>query len=268
MCQSLERQGTPGRYIGHNKLLKDSLKLQVEALGGEVLPLSDFPSRARLDAVLIDGGTDQDFETFIPPGVKVPAVLLVTQAARAKLEDPRPHGFADYLVKPVRDIALVERLNTVFAAGSAAPLGRSMPDRRGRPGPLKILLAEDDPVHSLLFLELLRQQGHAVTGVASGAAALSAYEDQNFDFFLTDIHMPGKNGIETASAMRVLEHKLARRRIPIVALTADLSPEERKACHDAGMDGFLLKPVDPVRLEEIFAAMFPSGEGVSHTVAA
>ena len=45
-------------------------------------------------------------------------------------------------------------------------------------------------------------------------------------------------------------------------------PEGRSACRDAGMDGFLLKPVDPVRLEEMFSAMFPSGSGVSHTEAA
>ena len=56
--------------------------------------------------------------------------------------------------------------------------------------------------------------------------------------------------------------------MPIMALTADISPGGRNACRDAGMDGFLLKPVDPVRLEEMFSAMFPSGSGVSHTEAA
>lgn len=253
--------------VGHNKILKEGLRLQIEALGGQVLALSDFQSRARLDAVLIDGGTDRDFETFIPPGVEAPALVLVTEAGRSRLQDYRALGFADYLVKPVRDIALVERLNGVFAAHSGAP-APSMPDRREPRAALKILLAEDDPVNAFLFLELLRQQGHAVTGVASGAAALAACEHENFDIFLTDIRMPGMDGIETARAMRTLEQKLARRRIPIVALTAELSPGDRKSCRAAGMDGFLLKPVDPLRLEEIFATMFPSGERVSHTAAA
>jgi CheY-like chemotaxis protein len=65
-----------------------------------------------------------------------------------------------------------------------------------------------------------------------------------------------------------LEERLGRSRMPIVALTADALPAGRQACRDAGMDGFLLKPVDPAKLEEIFLAMFPSGEGLKHTAAA
>jgi len=257
--------------VGHNKVLKEGLRLQIEFLGGEVLALSGLESRGRLDAVLIDSGTDQDFETFIPPGLTVPAVVLVTPAGRSQLEELRAHGFADYLIKPVRDTSLVQRLNACLAVGApraAQPPVAPMPERRQAPTTLKILLAEDDPVNSLLILELLRRRGHSVSGVASGVAALAAYERENFDLFLTDIHMPGMDGIDTARAVRAMEQKLGRRRMPIMALTADISPGGRNACRDAGMDGFLLKPVDPVRLEEMFSAMFPSGSGVPHTQAA
>jgi signal transduction histidine kinase/CheY-like chemotaxis protein len=257
--------------VGHNKVLKEGLRLQIEALGGEVLALSGLETRARLDAVLIDSGTDQDFETFIPPGLTVPAVVLVTPAGRSQLEELRAHGFADYLIKPVRDASLVQRLNACLAVGAprvAQPSAAPMPERRQAHTTLKILLAEDDPVNSLLILELLRRRGHSVSCVASGLAALAAYERENFDLFLTDIHMPGMDGLDTARAVRAMEKKLARRRMPIMALTADISPGGRNACRDAGMDGFLLKPVDPVRLEEMFSAMFPSGSGVSHTEAA
>ncbi|HXR94719.1 MAG TPA: ATP-binding protein, partial [Rhizomicrobium sp.] len=257
--------------VGHNKVLKDGLRLQIEALGGEVLPLSDLRSRARLEAVLIDGGTDRDFETFIPPGLTVPAVVLVTPAGRAQLEDLRTRGFADYLVKPVRDASLVERLQACLADPSTPRASRPAaptPERREARAALKILLAEDDPINSLLILELLRRRGHSVTGVNNGAAALAAYERENFDLFLTDIHMPGMDGIETTRAIRAVEQKLQRRHMPIVALTADVLPGGRDACREAGMDGFLLKPVDPFRLEEMFAALFPSGAGVSHTEAA
>jgi len=150
----------------------------------------------------------------------------------------------------------------------AQPPVAPMPERRQASTTLKILLAEDDPVNSLLILELLRRRGHSVSCVTSGLAALAAYERENFDLFLTDIRMPGMDGIDTAHAVRAMEQKLGRRRMPIMALTADLAPGGRNACRDAGMDGFLLKPVDPVRLEEMFSAMFPSGSGVSHTEAA
>jgi CheY-like chemotaxis protein/two-component sensor histidine kinase len=248
--------------VGHNRVLKEGLRLQIESLGGEVLALSGLESRTRLDAVLIDGGTDQDFETFIPPGLTVPAVVLVTPTGRSQLEELRARGFADYLIKPVRDISLVRRLNACLDASSGAARGAqppepAMPERRKASTLLKILLAEDDPVNTFLILELLRRRGHSVSGVASGLAALAAYERENFDLFLTDIHMPGMDGIDTARAIRAMEQKLARRRMPIVALTADILPEGRSACRDAGMDGFLLKPVDPVRLEDMFGAMFP-----------
>jgi CheY-like chemotaxis protein len=263
-------QGKRIAIVGHNKVLKDGLRLQIETLGGEVVSLSGLKARAGLDAVLIDGGTDQDFETFIPPGLAAPAVVLVTPAGRSQLGELRGHGFADYLIKPVRDASLVERLQA--CAGGAPPRpelpAAALAERRELKTALKILLAEDDPINSLLILELLRRKGHSVTGVATGEAALAAYERENFDLFLTDIHMPGMDGTDTARAIRAAEQKLSRRRMPIVALTADVLPSGRNACREAGMDGILLKPVDPFRLEEMFTAMFPSGERVSHTEAA
>ncbi|HWF65026.1 MAG TPA: ATP-binding protein [Rhizomicrobium sp.] len=262
-------QGRRIGIVGHNKVLKDGLRFQIETLGGEVVSLSGLKARAGLDAVLIDGGTDQDFETFIPPGLQAPAVVLVTPAGRSQLAELRGHGFADYLIKPVRDASLVERLNACLAGSARRPEPAApMPERREVKAALKILWAEDDPVNSLLILELLRRRGHSVTGVATGEAALAACERENFDLFLADIHMPGMDGIETARAIRATEQKLARRRMPIVALTADVLPGGRNACREAGMDGFLLKPVDPFRLEEMFTAMFPLGPGVSHTEAA
>ena len=267
---TLPLQGKRIAIVGHNKVLKDGLRLQIETLGGEVVSLSGLKVRAGLDAVLIDGGTDKDFETFIPPGLQAPAVVLVTPAGRSQLTELRGHGFADYLIKPVRDVSLVERLNACLGDSAPKPMAPVLPmaERRETKMALKILLAEDDPVNSLLILELLRRKGHSVTGVATGEAAVAACERENFDLFLTDIHMPGMDGIETAWAIRNAEQDTSRRRMPIVALTADILPSGKNACREAGMDGFLLKPVDPFRLEEMFVSMFPSGPGVPHTEAA
>jgi len=253
--------------VSHNKVLKEGLQLQIEALGGEIVSLSHPPSRARLNAVLIDGGTDRDFDTFIPPGLNIPSVVMVTPAGRTQLEDFKAKGFADYLIKPVRDSSLVRRLNACRAKPRLPRLEAVAAKATPRTA-LKILLAEDDPVNALLIQESLRRRGHTITAVSTGAMALAACELESFDLLLTDIHMPGMDGIEAARAIRALEEKLARPHMPVVALTADLLPAERDACRDAGMKDFLLKPVDPARLEEMFAAMFPSGGGVSHTVAA
>ena len=258
--------------VSHNKVLKQGLGLQIESLGGVVVKLSRRSPEIRVDAVLVDGGTDHDLEPFVPPGLTAPALVLVTPASRARLKTLG--AFADYLIKPVRDASLVKRLNACLA-GDHAVTPRikeselaAAPPKMEKPPRLKVLLAEDDPVNALLVRELLRRRGHSVKHVASGIAALAASEAEIFDLFLTDIHMPGMDGIDAARGVRALEERLGRSRMPIVALTADALPAGRQACRDAGMDGFLLKPVDPAKLEEIVLAMFPSGEGLKHTAAA
>jgi len=84
---------------------------------------------------------------------------------------------------------------------------------------------------------------------------------------LTDIHMPGMDGIEATRAIRAGELRSGSHRTPIVALTADVLESGRHSCLEAGMDGFLTKPVDPSHLEEMFRTLFP-GEERSHIVAA
>ncbi len=123
-------------------------------------------------------------------------------------------------------------------------------------------------MNALLIRELLRRRGHQVREVTTGGAAVAAMESDAFDLLLTDIHMPGMDGIEAARAIRAMEAKDMRPRVPIVALTADALETGKRACRDAGMDGFLTKPVDPAELEEMFQALFPSREGLPHTAAA
>ncbi len=132
---------------------------------------------------------------------------------------------------------------------------------------LHILLAEDNPINMMLIRELLRRRGHTVTEVTTGNDAVQAMLNGGFDLLLTDIHMPGMDGIEAARAIRLAEQRSGRRRTPIVALTADALDGGKRVCQEAGMDGFLTKPVDPAELEEMFLMLFPSEER-SHIVAA
>ena len=153
------------------------------------------------------------------------------------------------------------------AARSAGPAERhSRAAGANAPG-LRILLAEDNPINMMLIRELLRRRGHDVVEVTTGNAAVQAMQDGNFDLLLTDIHMPGMDGVEAARAIRTGEARSGRLRTPIVALTADALEDGKRACQDAGMDGFLTKPVDPAELEEMFLMLFPSEER-SHIVAA
>jgi CheY-like chemotaxis protein len=126
---------------------------------------------------------------------------------------------------------------------------------------LKILLAEDNPINAMLTRELLRRRGFQIKEVTNGEAAVKAVELERFDLLLTDIHMPGMDGIEATRAIRANEAKNFREPIPIVALTADALETGKRACQDAGMDGFLTKPVDPAELDEMLDYLFPEGIG-------
>ena len=259
--------------VTRNSVLRDGLGAQIRAAGGAVAGLTEDGIR-QSDIMLIDAGTDAEPAPPTGPAPQIPALVLLTPAARSKLSELRAMGFAGYLVKPVRQSSLVERLRaepnpTAMEIGrhERPPAEPVLPPAEGRPVGLKILLAEDNPINALLTRELLRRRGHQVTEVASGEAAVNAMEGGAFDLLLTDIHMPGMDGIEATQAIRRNEFRLSRPRTPIVALTADALETGRRACREAGMDGFLTKPVEPTQLDDMFAAFFPT-ESSAHNAAA
>jgi len=245
-----------------NPMLRAGLTAQIEAAGGSVVPAGV----AGGDAILADAGTSARAASPMPDPA-IPTFVLVTSATRSA--QLMGMGFAGYLVKPLRQSSLIERLVHPTLSGEVRlksfpddaqvqprPIAqRSETSTHRPPSGLKILLAEDNPINALLTRELLRRRGHHVIEVGTGDAALKAMENDSFDMVLTDIHMPGMDGIEASLAIRAHESQHGRRRTPIVALTADALETGMQACKDAGMDGFLTKPVDPSQLDAMFATL-------------
>jgi CheY-like chemotaxis protein len=130
------------------------------------------------------------------------------------------------------------------------------PQRTGR----RILLIEDNPINAMLSRELLRRRGFEVRDVVSGEAALALLAENSFDVILSDLHMPGLDGFETTRLLRDQEMAEGRERTPVVALTADANHGIREACQDAGMDGFLTKPIDPAELDSMLETLFQSDQ--------
>jgi CheY-like chemotaxis protein len=185
--------------------------------------------------------------------------VLVTPAMRTELAALKDAGFTGYLIKPVRAASLAARLSTNdgFESGGMSE-GAEPPSTAHAGGGLSILVAEDNDINALLTRALLIKLGHHPTVATNGAAAIECWlaaraGDAPFDRILMDLHMPGMDGLEAARRIRANEAEIGAPRTPILALTANASAEDREACLAAGMDGFLVKPLDRERLAAALA---------------
>lgn len=105
-----------------------------------------------------------------------------------------------------------------------------------------ILVVEDHPINQKLMTRLLEIHGFRVVIADNGRQALELFARELFDLVLMDMQMPDMDGLEATRRIREQEEGTGRR-IPIIALTANAFPGDRERCLDAGMDGYLSKPV-------------------------
>lgn len=129
--------------------------------------------------------------------------------------------------------------------------------------PPLVILAADDVAQNLELLDaVLTRDGHQVVRVPDGAHALQRFQAESFDLVLMDVHMPGMDGLETTRLIRQYERGTERKATPIIALTASVLDEDRRAVLQAGMDGFAVKPIDVRALREEMARVLALGDGV------
>ncbi len=140
----------------------------------------------------------------------------------------------------------------VWSAGAAVAGADPRPPRRG----LRLLVAEDNQVNQLVLSRLLQLDGHHCTVVGDGEQAVETWESGSFDAVLMDVQMPVMDGRAAAREIRRREREAeVTRPVPIVAVTAYSTAEERTACIDAGIDYFLSKPVRLAVLRELLTSL-------------
>ena len=125
---------------------------------------------------------------------------------------------------------------------------------------LRVLVAEDNRTNQMVIGKILERAGHDFKIVANGEEFLDVLKEQTFDIALLDLHMPVMGGVEAAKLSRFMSPGSPR--MPIVALTADATPEARAECEEAGMDACLTKPIDTRKLFDLFEALLPAGAAV------
>jgi CheY-like chemotaxis protein len=161
-----------------------------------------------------------------------------------------------YLTKPIRQRELREALRraaktTPRLAITASEEAKKAAAESRRANSRRLLVVEDNLVNQTLMTRLLEGRGHKVLMAGNGLEALYLLERESVDLVLMDVQMPEMDGFQVTAAIREKEQATGDH-LPIIAITACALKGDRERCLQAGMDGYLAKPVRP---EDLFAAV-------------
>lgn len=118
----------------------------------------------------------------------------------------------------------------------------------------RVLVVEDTMENMRLFRALLQLDGAIILEADSAREGISLAQSEQPDVILMDIHMPGMSGLE---ATRVLRSDPNTAKIPIIAITASIMPRELEEVQTCGCDGYLAKPIEPMKFTQQIAAYLP-----------
>ncbi|HET6883387.1 MAG TPA: response regulator, partial [Pirellulales bacterium] len=181
------------------------------------------------------------------------SVLFVTTLGEeGELEAACGMPAAGYLSKPITASRLFDAIicalrPAVLTASSdtmaGLDTGMKKESRESIAKDAKLLLVEDNEINQQVATELLRAAGYACDVRADGKQAVEAVQTGDYDLVLMDCQMPEMDGYEATAAIRTWEAQAGRRRLPIIALTANALSGDRQQCLDAGMSDYLKKPL-------------------------
>jgi CheY-like chemotaxis protein len=178
----------------------------------------------------------------------VPILLLSSSSSHEDQQRAAELHIAGRLLKPVKQSLLLDNIMRVMSGttrtqpekASAPPSSSAQATSGARS--LSLLLAEDNAVNLKFALKLLQREGHRVTVANNGKEAVALWESKPFDLVLMDIQMPEMDGLDATRSIRAKEKEKGGR-TPIIAMTANAMAGDREMCIEAGMDGYVTKPV-------------------------
>ena len=260
-------------FVSERPLVREAIAALASPIGFVPAPFASLDaavaalSDAELDVLVADAalGAPALEQLADAANGRLPLVLLARQSAvKDRSNDPR---FAAVLHLPLRRAEV--RRGLLEASGERRP--RSDPPRLqiahvAPEAPLRVLVAEDNPVNQRVAMMLLSRMGYRPDVAGNGAEVIEAVRARPYDLVLMDVRMPEMDGI---TATRRIRAELPAERQPfIVAMTANVMAEDREACRAAGMDDFMSKPIRVAELSRVLrrvrrTAAPPSFEGVA-----
>jgi two-component system sensor histidine kinase/response regulator len=243
-----------------------SWTIRADAVGSAELALRELDSAQRAGdpygLILTDmhmpkmDGFDLTQEIRRRPELKAATIMMLTSGGQggdaARCEEL---GVAAYILKPIRESELRAAIARALGAestngGIPSPERLSSTDQHDRTDGLRILIAEDNPVNQLLLTRLLEKRGHSVQVAGNGRLALQYLEEDSYDLLLMDVQMPEMDGMEATRVLRERETKSGTH-LTVIGVTAHAMAGDRERCLQAGMDGYLSKPIRPRELGEL-----------------
>ncbi|HLP01396.1 MAG TPA: response regulator [Opitutaceae bacterium] len=202
------------------------------------------------------------------PGADVPVLLLTLTGQTAPREELAVAGVRAVALKPLRRQVLLERVAAALAgpaAGAAPVASEPVAAPAAKPVlaeriPLRVLLAEDNPVNKKVALRLLERLGYSAQAVGNGNEAVRAVCDERYDLVFMDVQMPELDGLEATRRIRATVPP--ERQPVIVALTANAIAGDAELCRAAGMDDYVSKPVTPEDIFNVIVRRFGAGRGI------
>lgn len=182
-------------------------------------------------------------------------ILMMSSADRQTFEDRiRDLDIDAFIEKPVSESVLMDAIMTTL--GGPQTDTNAVQKIAAAPRAHRVLVVEDTPANQKVVRAILTKRGHDVTVAHNGRDAIEQHLRDDFDVILMDVQMPTMDGYQASRAIRDLDDE-RKAGVPIIAMTAHALPGDRVRCLQAGMDGYLSKPVDAhemVFLVEQFAS--------------
>ncbi len=188
-------------------------------------------------------------------------VLMISSAGNSHdLSRSREVGISRCLPKPVKQSSLLDAITRQLGVIVDADVlhvesAQKTTDARS----LHLLLAEDGLVNQKVATRFLEQLGHHVTLAENGREAVELWEQGSFDAVLMDVQMPELDGFQATAEIRRRERAVSNR-TPIIAMTAHAMKGDKERCLNAGMDGYVSKPIRVTQLEEALKGIVPRDE--------
>jgi two-component system sensor histidine kinase RpfC len=200
----------------------------------------------------------------VDPVGRMPLILIDEPAAPGLPPASTRQHFATVIPPALdeRDIIAALRIAGLDPGQSPAVETRAVETRRSTRS-LHILVADDNRTNQRVVGKVLERAGHTTTMVGNGEEALDALSIARFDLVLMDVNMPVMNGLEATKLFRFTE--LGQPHLPIIALTADITPEVAARCLEAGMDSCLTKPIEPAKLLQAIDDAVPAAPEPAET---